>query len=205
MKSVFLILLLLPLSFPAMGAKNKNFRYKVESKENEKKTKTHNPYPYDSVEKSAPSKKFAKTMMWSLRPKLSLSTGFHVDKAVLEDDKTNRFFFSAALRFHNRPAHRIAVNTQIMQNNSMFLGAAWELTPSRERARSYYGIGLAHLLVSEKEFSNLVEWDNYHLTAHYGYEVLLQNDRAWSVEIKGFLASGGNYAAQLSGGYIVSF
>ena len=86
----------------------------------------------------------------------------------------------------------------------MFIGASWEFTPSRKRVRSYYGFGVAHLLVSNKQFSNLVDADSYYLTAQYGLEFLLANHHGWNVEIKGFW-SGANYATQGSVGYIIPF
>ena len=204
MKLAFALLLILPFSLQALAAKNKTYWYKVESKKPEKKSKNKNPYPYDSVEKDLPRKNFSEIGFWSLKPKLGLSAGFHADKEVFENDKTNRWFFNANLYFRNRPWHRFVINTLILQNNSAFVGGEWQYTPSRKHARNYYGIGVAHLLVSEKEFSNLVEQEAYHVTATVGREFLMRSQHAWFIEAKGFFTFE-NYALQLSAGYIIPF
>lgn len=197
-------LVVMHFSVSALGAKNKDHWYKVESKEPTKKTKNQDPYPYDSVEKSAPNAKFRKTNIWSLRPKLSIGGGYQFDKSFFNDNKRNRLFLLTNLHFLNKPWSRWNASVQLMQNNSLFIGASWEITPSRERIRTYYGIGAAHLLVSEKEFSNLVDGESYYLTANCGWEVLLDNNHGWNVEIKGFWSSD-DYAIQVSGGYIIPF
>lgn len=204
MKQALLILLIFQFSFSALGAKSKKYWYKVESKKQEKKSTNQTPYPYDSVEKQLPNKKFREIGFWSLRPKVALSGGFHADKAVFEDDKTNRFFFNSALYFRQRPWHRFAINALILQNNSAFVGGEWQFTPSRESSRNYYGAGIAHLLVSEKEFSNIVEFDAYYLTATFGREFLLQSQHAWFAEAKAYISSE-NYALQIGVGYIIPF
>jgi len=185
-----------------MAAQKKDHWYKVENKVPEKKQKVSSSYPYDSVEKAASVTNFSEIGFWSLRPKLSLAGGFHADKAVFKDKKSNRWFFSTSLQFRNRPWQRISANVLLLQNNSMFVGSSWEYTPSRGSTRQYYGVGVAHLLVSEKEFSNLVEKESYYLTLHYGLEILLRSKNAIAIELKGFL-TGNNHALQLSVGYII--
>ncbi len=199
-----LLLIILQLSVSAMAAKNKDHWYKVESQQPEKKSKPRPFYPYDSVEKDAPQKTFKEIGFWSLRPKLGLSGGFHADRSFFDNDDADRFFINSTIQFRTRPWHRWSANVQLLQNNSMFVGAAWEITPSRESARSYYGVGVAHLLVSRKEFSNLVEPENYAVTAHYGWEFLLSNQHGWNLELKAFW-SGSNPAIQFAAGYIIPF
>jgi len=202
MKQLLLLTFLFQFSLYAMGAKNKDHWYKVESKKPEKKQESPNPYPYDSVEKSAPDTQFYEIGFWSLRPKLSLSGGFHADKAVLKEGESNRFFFNTGLHFFNHPWYRINANILLLQNNSMFVGTSWEYTASRKSSRDYFGVGVAHRLISEKEFNNLVEGESYYLTAHYGLEFLLKSQRGISVELKGYYSSN-NYALQLAFGYII--
>lgn len=204
MARLLVILFFMQIGFSAMAAQSKDHWYKVESQEEEKKTKTPDPYPYDSVEKDAPTKVFREVGFWSLRPKLGLSGGFHADKSFFKEKENNRFFLNASVQFLTKPWHRVTANAQLIQNNSMFIGGSWEFTPSRKRIRNYYGLGLAHLLVSQKEFSNLVDWDHYYVTIKYGWEFLLANQYGWNAEIKGFW-SGNNYAVQASIGYIIPF
>ena len=187
-----------------MAAKNKDHWYKVESKKTQKESKPEPFYPYDSVEKDDKNRSFKEIGFWSLRPKIGLSLGFHADKAVFKNSKSNRGFLDSKIYFYNQPWYRVTLNVQIIQNNSAFLGGSLEYTPSRESSRNYYGVGASHLLVSEKEFSNLVEPDSYYLTATFGREFLLQTGHAWFVESKGYW-SGNNYAIQLALGYIIPF
>ncbi len=188
----------------ALGAQKDDHWYKVETKNDEKKSKNPEYYPYDSVEKGAPKKTFSEVGFWSLRPKLGLSGGFQGDKAVFTESRTDRFFINASVQFLTQPWYRVAAHFQLMQANSLFAGASLEFTPSRKRVRSYYGFGLAHLLVSKKQFSNLVEADSYYLTGNYGWEFLLRNQHGWNIELKAFW-SGSNQALQVAVGYIIPF
>lgn len=204
MKLSLLCCLLIGLSLPALAAKNKDHWYKVESDPPKKEIKTNPHYLYDSVERDDKKTLFSEVGFWSLRPKLGLSFGFHADKAVFTDSKTNRFFIDSKVYFRNRPWHRVTLNVQVIQNNSAFVGANWEYTPERTASRNYYGLGVAHRLVSNKEFSNLVEPDSYYATFNVGREYLQRNGNAWFGECKG-LWSGNNFAIQLSIGYIIPF
>ncbi len=202
MIQILTLIFISTLPLASLAAQKNDHWYKVESKKQEKKAKPKANYNYDSVEKSNPERQFQNPGYWSLRPKLSFSGGYHVDKAFLNEGKRNRLFFNTALQFRQRPWYRLTANALLLQNNSMLAGLSYEITPSRERVRTYYGVGVAHLLVAEKQFSNLVELDAYYATAQYGWEVLLPSKHGYNIEIKGFL-SGNDYAIQISAGYII--
>jgi len=204
MKPLFITFTVLLFSLSAVGAKNNDHWYKVESKKSEKKKKTIPFYPYDSLEKGASKQSFKEIGFWSLRPKLGLSGGFHADRSLFSDHRLNRFFLNTSLQFRTRPTHRLTANAQLLLNNSMFIGGSWEFTPSRKRTRTYYGGGIAHKLVSNKQFSNLVEGESYYVTAQYGWEMLKPSGNGWTIEVKGFLSSA-DRAIQLSWGYLLPF
>jgi hypothetical protein len=204
MMRAFTLCSFLTVCFSAMGATQSDHWYKVETKEKPKTSKKAEDFHYDSLENPVPMKKFVSPSFWSLRPKLTLGAGFHADKNAFKGNQWDRLFLIAGARFFVQPWHRWTAQVQLLQNNTMFVSAAWEITHSREAARSYYGFGLAHLLLTDKEFSNFVEPDSYHLTAHYGWEFLLEKHRAWNTEVKAFW-SGNNYALQLSVGYLIGF
>lgn len=187
--------------FPALAATNKDSQYKVESTENNETLKTNEDYSYDSLEESPTNKQFPKTLIWTLRPKISFATGLHADKAYLKGERPDLLVNSINLRFFVHPWNRWNGGVQFLQSNKLFLQASWEIMPSREKNRSYYGVGLAHLFYSEKEFSNLVDKDTVHITAHYGWEFLRASQQAWNVELKGFYANE-NYAFQMTIGYL---
>lgn len=201
MSSWVISFILIISSSPAIAAQSKDHWYNVETEKDEKEIKNVEEYPYDSVDSPEPKPVFAKTYLWNLRPKVSFSGGFHADKRFFETGESNRFFLNTNLHFRNRPWHRWVANIQLMQNNSLFLGASWEMTPSRKASRFYYGGGLSHRLISEKELGNFVEGENFYVNLQLGREILLSKDRAWTVEIKG-MASSDNHALQLSFGYL---
>lgn len=202
MKKLFLIATLLLLSFSSLAAKKKDYWLKVESDSPQKKTKNNKPYPYDSLEADNPNKSFSETGFWSLQPKLLFTGGFHGDKAFIREGKTNRWFLGSGLQFRNHPWHRITIIGQLQQNNTLFVSGAWEYTPSRKAFRHYYGAGLAHLLVSDKQLSNLVELEHYFVTLSAGFEYLLQSRHGVMLEAKGFLGTN-NYAVQITLGYLI--
>lgn len=204
MHTTLLSLIFITLPSFALAAQKKDHWYKVESPKQERQNKKKDHYLYDSVEKSKMNRSFEAENFWSLRPKISLGGGYHADKALFNEGKTNRFFINGSLAFRNRPWHRLVANILLLQNNSLFTGFSVEFTPSREKNRTYYGFGVAHQMVADKEFSNLVDVDNYYVTAQYGWEFLRPDSHGFSVELKGFLSST-NYAIQFGGAYIIPF
>lgn len=203
MKFILIHAIILMFSSVAIAAKTENHWLKVESEEKKQEIIDPATYPYDSLEPQLMNKKFTEIGFWSLQPKLIFSGGFHGDKAFFETQKDNRWFFNSEIKFFNKPWHRWSGGVLFLQNNSLFLHGAWEYTPSRKPTRSYYGIGAAHRLISEKEFRNFLEGENYYLTLNTGFEFLARSQNAWNIELKGFLSSD-NYVAQLSIGYMIS-
>ncbi len=189
--------------FPALAAQNKDHWYNVETKSKNENKKKEESYPYDSVDSKDSKPRFARSYFWNLRPKVGFSGGFHADRRFFETGKANRLFFNTSLYFRNRPWHRWVANIQYMQNNSLFAGASWEITPSRKQSRFYYGAGLSHRLVSEKELNNFIEEENFHINLQCGQEILTSKDQAWNIEAKAFFSTN-NQAIQLSLGYIFS-
>ncbi len=196
-----LLLSLAPLS--AIAAKNKDNWYNVESDlEKEKDEKSEN-YPYDSVDSPKGKPITTHSYFWNLRPKIGFSGGFHADKSVFNNNQNNRFFINTHMRFYNQPWNRWVANLQLLQNNTFFISASWELTPSRKANRSYYGLGLSHRLVSEQELNNFVDQENFYINLQWGREMLISKNRAWFFELRG-LASMEDYVLQLSIGYELS-
>lgn len=192
-------------SLPALAAKEKNTWYKVESSsETEKKVNSSPSYPFDSVEKNNSKKHFKEVGYWSLQPKLGLGVGFFADKAVFNDNKTNRLLFSTSVYFMNQPWYRWKANVNFLQNSTLMWGAAWEFTPRRDPVRSYYGLGLVNRLEAQKQISNLVEISNYFLTVQYGWEFLEPSQYGWTVELKAFLSTD-DRALQVKVAYIIPF
>ncbi len=177
---------------------------KVETSEPQKSTQSNDDFDKDSVDPKDTLQKPTPLGIWSKGPKAALSLGYFADQESIEKSKNNRFFVGASLRFLDRSWHRVALEGLWIQNNSVFLSGSWEYVPSRKPLRNYYGLGVAHKLVSSKEFRNLVELENYFVTASFGTEYLLQSTQALGAEIKGLLGTEA-YAVQLSLRYIISF
>lgn len=197
-----LFFLTLTIASTSLAAKKEDYWLKVESEE-KKPEEVAEPatYPFDSLGAQQTEKKFSEIGFWSLKPKLVLAAGFHGDKAFFTEDRDNRWFFNTSLKFRNRPWHRWSGGVQLLQNNSLFVHGAWEYTPSRKAMRHYHGVGASLRLVSEKEFRNLVETDNYYFTVNTGIEFLQKSQRAWIVELKGMVSTE-DYVLQLAIGYV---
>jgi hypothetical protein len=187
-----------------LARKTRSTGIKSRAPKKKRKKKTAPNYPYDSLEQTVPEKEFKEVGFWSLQPKLVLGGGFRVDEEVLDGRRYDRVFINASILFRNRPWHRLQGGFQLVHSNALLMGLTWEFTPSRERVRSYYGFGLSNLLVSDKEFRNFLEIDNYFATGVYGWEFLLPSGRGWNIEIKGYLGAE-EQALQFSGGYIIPF
>ncbi|MEM7647337.1 MAG: hypothetical protein AAF203_10540, partial [Pseudomonadota bacterium] len=176
--------------------------YKVESESETKKTQKKSTYEFDSVEPSRGRRKFRPMPLWTLTPKLQLGGGFHADNELFEKSYADKFFGLVGLKFRNRPTNRLSTQALFIVNNSLLLNASYEFTPSRKQNRNYYGVGVSHLLVSDKEFANLVEFDNYFVTGTYGYESLFSDGRGYWFEVRGYLGDS-RYAVQIQVGYII--
>jgi hypothetical protein len=188
----------------AFGAQNTKHWYKVESPKKEKKKKTAPNYPYDSLEQTVPEKSLRRWAFGHFNLNLFWVVGFGWMKRSSDGRRYDRVFINASILFRNRPWHRLQGGFQLVHSNALLMGLTWEFTPSRERVRSYYGFGLSNLLVSDKEFRNFLEIDNYFATGVYGWEFLLPSGRGWNIEIKGYLGAE-EQALQFSGGYIIPF
>ena len=135
MKQTLSALIICIFSVPSFSAQKKNHWYKVESpKQNPKDTKKNDQlYLKDSLEKSKPQKVFLPFTQWNLKPKLTFGAGFHGDKSFFSQGSFNRFYISGGLRFRVRPTNRLALQFQLMQNDSFFSSIAYEITKKRSR------------------------------------------------------------------------
>ena len=184
------------------AAPPKDHWYKVETPKKEKAKKTPRSHQQDSIEIQNIEAPVQKTILWNLEQKLLFGGGLLADRGTFEKNYWDRFFIMTGLRFRQRPTYRLSALAQLLQSNTFFLNANVDFTPSRKAKRTYYGFGVAHQLISEKEFANFVDRSNFFVTGHYGYEFLTSSRRGYSVEFKTFLGSE-NYAFQISIGFIL--
>lgn len=184
------------------AAQKEDFWYKVESEK--EKTKTDDPpsYPYDSLENTEEKKVFREVGFWPNSSNLSFGGGFFADEEFFKNSKTNRWFINSDITFRNRAWHRLIVGGTLIQNNSFLFNLGWQYTPSRKPIRTFYGLGLAHLLYSEDEFRSLLVSGNYFVTASTGIEILQKSQRGWRGELKAYVGSG-TYAVHFLINYIV--
>lgn len=190
------------LSFSALGAQPRDHWLNVQSEKKEKNNQNKPNYPYDSLESTQDKRNFSTSVFWTLQPRLTLGGGFHADKTYFQTGQPNRWFITSGLHFLNNPTYRINANLQLIQNNTLFASGSWDYTPSRKALRHYYGLGLAHRLISDKKFANFVEADSYFITASAGLEYLMKSKKGVACELKVFWG-GSSYSLQLTFNYII--
>ncbi len=186
------------------GAPPSKIPLKVETSESKTQPTPSADYPEDSVDPSMNSAPPKAQGIWSLGAKGSILGGYFADQESIEQSKDNRYFLGLSLRFLDRSWHRVNIEALWVQNNNLIVSGSWEYVPSRKPLRTYYGLGFSQRLVSDKEFRNIIELENYYLTASVGAEYLLESRDAFGAELKGLVGTE-DYAVQLTLRYIISF
>jgi hypothetical protein len=124
---------------------------------------------------------------WTLDPKLGLGLGALVNSDRLNEPVISWMTAHVDINLLVSPTYRYNLQLLVLPSDSVFLSASWETTPSRKALRPFYGFGLAHQMIAHKEFSNLVEWDQYFLTLQAGIEYQLPSQNGVRAELKSFI------------------
>ena len=202
MCKTLVLIFLFSTSLPTQAATPGHGSIKVET---DKPThdSTHPPaYPYDSVDKARTKKTKPAHRQWPLRSQLLFSTGLYTPTDSWSSKTLEMLFFQVGLQFLTRPTYRYRLQTTILPEEGLMVSGTWDYTPSRKMWRPYYGVGAAHKLLAQREFSNLVELSQYYVTAQAGFEYRLPNSGGLSFELKTFIGTE-DRAVQISFGYII--
>jgi hypothetical protein len=134
-----------------------------------------------------PIKPQSSSRFWTLDPKLGLGLGALINSDRLNEPVIGWMTAQVDLNLLVSPTYRYSLQLLVLPSDSVFLSASWEATPSRKALRPFYGLGLAHQMIANKEFSNLVEWDQYFLTLQAGIEYNLPSQNGVRAELKSFI------------------
>lgn len=202
MSKTLVVILLITASLPLKAAPSRDGSIKVETSTQTSEPSNHPTYPYDSVDRAKLQADASAHRQWPLRSQLLFSSGFYTPAGSWNPRTLEMFFLQAGVQFVTRPTYRYRVQMTLLPEEGLMINGTWEYTPSRKVWRPYYGIGAAHKLLAQREFTNLVELSQYYVTAQAGLEYRLPKSGGLSFELKTFIGTEDS-ALQLSVGYII--
>ena len=202
MYKTLVLIFLLSLSAPLQAAPSGHGSIKVETSTQTREPTEPSTYPYDSLDKARARNVKRPHRQWPLRSQLIFSTGFFTPTDDFRQPPLDMLFFQVGMQFFTRPTYRYRIQTTLLPQEGLMVSGSWEYTPSRKVWRPYYGLGAAHKLLAQREFSNLVELSQYYVTAQAGLEYRLPGSGGLSFELKTYLGTE-DAALQLSVGYII--